>query len=391
GHVVTFVVSLVGYVLLVRKHPVMLLGLPLLGLGFLAYVGGLRFTMYAVPIAAFGLGYGIVWCKEWFVTHFAKERSVALMGSVLVVVATLGALYPNVMHVINYRVSTVMNASEVAQLEALGTQAGEEAYVISWWDYGYPIRYYAKMRTLIDGGKHSGSVNFPVSFILHANQARGANMARLEVEYTQQRYNTDQDNRTKNKEEQEILPNSNLAWMMQEYGYEDANLFLEEINTLTQVPKTQEVYMYLPYRMLSIMQTIAQFSSLDVMSGAPRRLPLFFMSPQFQDSEDTLYLSGGVKLDKARGVMHLGAQQVPLARFIQTRYEAGALVRETQSLHPQGTLTLIFMEPYQMFLLVDEAMFASTFVQLFVLEAPDLRFFEPVSLTPWAKIYKLIP
>ncbi|MBN2964638.1 peptide transporter [Sulfurospirillum sp. T05] len=389
GHVATFVVSLLGYLLLVRKHPVMLLGLPLLGLGFLAYVGGLRFTIYAVPIAALGLGYGIVWCKEWFATRFAKERNVVLMGGALVVVATLGALYPNITHVINYRVPTVMNANEVAQLETLGESVGEEAYVVSWWDYGYPLRYYGKMRTLIDGGKHSGAVNFPVSFMLHADQTSAAAMARLEVEYTQMRYDIGQDNRTKPKDDRVLLPRSNLAWMMSEYGYEDANAFLDDLPHVALPPKNHEVYMYLPYRMMPIMQTVAQFSALDVMSGTSKRPPLFFMTSRFQDTKEALHLGGGVKLDKVRGIMHLGDQQVPLKRFIQTRYEAGALAYEAQNLHPDGALTLIFMEPYQTFLLVDEPMFASTFVQLFVLENPDQRFFTPVSLTPWAKIYKL--
>lgn len=389
GHVVTFFASMVGYALLVRKHPVMLLGLPVLGLGFLAYAGGLRFTIYAVPVAAFGLGYGIMWLKRLFEERFSKERSVGIMANVLAGVLALVALYPHLSHVERYRVSTVMNASEVAQLEAFGELAGEEAYMVSWWDYGYPIRYYAKMRTLIDGGKHAGSVNFPVSFMLHANQAAGAALARLDVEYTQKRYDIAQDNRTKKRDEREVLPRSNLAWMMQEYGYEDANLFLNDLPQLALPSKNHEVYLYLPYRMLSIMQTIAQFSSLDVMSGASKKPPLFFASSLFQDGEEILHLGGGARLDKSRGVMLLGSQEVPLARFIQTRYQEAMLVQDVQNLHAGGPLTLIFMEPYQLFLLVDEAMFASTFVQLFVLENPDSRFFTPVSLTPWAKIYQL--
>ncbi|MCF6174044.1 MAG: dolichyl-diphosphooligosaccharide--protein glycosyltransferase subunit STT3, partial [Campylobacteraceae bacterium] len=57
GHTIIFILSLIGYIFMIFRHKVMLLGLPLLGLGFLAYVGGLRFTIYAVPIAVFGISY----------------------------------------------------------------------------------------------------------------------------------------------------------------------------------------------------------------------------------------------------------------------------------------------------------------------------------------------
>ena len=52
GHKIIFFTSLVGYLFLLYRHKIMLLSLPLVGLGFLASVGGLRFTIYAVPILA---------------------------------------------------------------------------------------------------------------------------------------------------------------------------------------------------------------------------------------------------------------------------------------------------------------------------------------------------
>jgi dolichyl-diphosphooligosaccharide--protein glycosyltransferase/undecaprenyl-diphosphooligosaccharide--protein glycosyltransferase len=50
GHTITFLLSIVGYIWLSFKHRSLLLGLPLVGLGFLALSGGLRFTIYAVPV-----------------------------------------------------------------------------------------------------------------------------------------------------------------------------------------------------------------------------------------------------------------------------------------------------------------------------------------------------
>ncbi len=85
---------------------------------------------------------------------------------------TVTVLYPNYKHIQSYKVPTVFNKDEVKVLNDLQSKTDREDYVISWWDYGYPIRYYADVKTLGDGGKHSGSVNFPLSFMLTHSQKR---------------------------------------------------------------------------------------------------------------------------------------------------------------------------------------------------------------------------
>jgi dolichyl-diphosphooligosaccharide--protein glycosyltransferase/undecaprenyl-diphosphooligosaccharide--protein glycosyltransferase len=382
----------VGYALLVRKHPVMLLGLPMLGLGLLAYVGGLRFTIYAVPIAAFGMGYLIVWCVGHFERVFARERNVGRMGAVLLVAATALVLHPNIAHVLKYRVPTVLNAHEVAQLEAFGTQAQREDYVVAWWDYGYPLRYYADVRTLSDGGKHQGAVNFPISYAMLAPQNEAAALATLDVAFTEARIEVSEENRTLPRDERKELPASNMAWMMETYDYADANDFLAALPALPKPTLAQTVYMYLPYRMTALMPTIGKFSTLDIMDGSSSPMPFFFFTRHFQDTSEMLHLNQSISLEKANGTVHINDQRVPLARMVTTRYdEKGTLVREVQSLQEGAQLSLIYMAPYRAFLLVDEAMYQSTFVQLFVLEAYDARYFTPISQMPWAKIYKIQP
>ena len=177
GHTITFVVSVLGYIYLSYKHRVMLLALPLVGLGFLAMIGGLRFTIYAVPILAFGIAF--------LITELSAKLPTKKMQYLSVVALTLGVLYPNYQHILSYKVPTVFNASEVKILDKLKSIASREDYIIGWWDYGYPIRYYADVKTLIDGGGHSGSMNFPVSFMLTHGEKEAAKMARLDVEYTE--------------------------------------------------------------------------------------------------------------------------------------------------------------------------------------------------------------
>ena len=95
-------------------------------------------------------------------------------------------------------------------------------------------------------------------------------------------------------------------------------------------------------------------------------------------------------MDKEKGALKIGSNEVGVRTFIQTGYdERGTFVKQQQSLHPNGELNVIYMQTYNTFLIVDNAMFESTYIQLFVLENADGRFFEPISLEPYAKIYRL--
>ncbi|MCD8543535.1 MAG: peptide transporter [Sulfurospirillum cavolei] len=390
GHTITLILSLIGYALMVKKYPVMLLGLPLLGLGFLALWGGLRFTIYAVPVCALGMAYLLFTCSAYITGVFINERLGRLVKSSLVILASLGILYPNLLHVIDYRVPTVMNKTEVEQLDALRRLVSREDYTVAWWDYGYPLRYYADTKTLIDGGKHEGDVNFPVSFMLTNTQESAARLARLEVEYTEKAFVTAEENETKTKEQPKKIIN-NTAQMSLDYGFNNANDFLDALQTPLSLPqKTREIYFYLPFRMLSIFPTVAQFSNLDLMSGKTVRHPFFYETSRFQDGVKLLQLGNGIALDKEKGALKIGSNEVGVRTFIQTRYdERGTFVKQQQSLHPNGELNVIYMQTYNTFLIVDNAMFESTYIQLFVLENADGRFFEPISLEPYAKIYRL--
>lgn len=390
GHTLTFVFSLVGYALLLKRYPVMFLALPLLGLGCLALWGGLRFTIYAVPVCALGISYFIFTCNGWILSSFRNERLGNFVKSAFVILSSLAILYPNLLHVMNYRVPTVFNQAEVAQLDALKSQLQREDYVVSWWDYGYPLRYYSDVKTLIDGGKHSGEVNFPVSFMLSNSMDAAARLARLEVEYTEKASALAEENKTKPKKER-TKNLSNTAKMTLDYGFKDANDFLDALQTPLVLPeKTRDVYFYLPYRMMSIFPTVAQFSNIDVMSGKTVREPFFYQTQQFSDQGATLMFGNGIVLDKAKGMLKLGQKELAVKYFIQTSYTSEMQFSKAQNLlHVNGAVSIIYMQAYNTFLIVDEAMLNSLYVQLFVLENYDERFFEPISLEAYAKVYKL--
>jgi len=382
GHTVTFIISFIGYLYLLYKHRIMLFSIPLVGLGFLAYVGGLRFTIYAVPILAFGVAF--------LITEFASKMPTKKLKVLSMIMFTLAVLYPNYKHIDEYRVPTVFNTQEVQVLETLKNIAQREDYVISWWDYGYPIRYYADVKTLVDGGKHSGSVNFPVSYILTHPQEVAVKMAILDVEYTEKTFLF----REKYKEEikdKNITVFSNIEQITKDYDLNDTNDFLALLGTDIELPKkTRDIYFYLPFKMLNIYPTVTVFSNINLMNGKQGKQPFFFMSRNFKDAGDVVDLGSGVRLNKKDMSITIGKDTLKLRRFVQTAYKADKTYAvHEQLLDFQSNLSLIYLSSYNMFLLVDEKVYNSLYIQLMILDKYDKKLFEKIIDNPYAKVFKL--
>lgn len=364
GHPVLLIFSLIGYILLVTRHKAFIIALPLIGVGVFAHWAGLRFTVYAVPVAAFSLGY-----LFFIVSELIHNKKLSI---VLFAFLSLVALYPNIDHIISYKVPTVFNNEEVKILNKLDETASDKDYTLAWWDYGYPIWYYSDTSTLIDGAKHDED-NFIISKILTTDdQVQAANLARLAVEtYVDSNYSIVAKRLFKDKN-----PNDYLDQM------KDSEFKLP--------PKTRDIYLYLPQRMLNIFPTVAIFSNLDLMTGKQGQQPFFYMTGRFKDDGKILYLNNGIALEKEKGVLHIGEGATPLKRFVVVGYDQQKKIHtKVDELDPKGQLSIIFMQSYGTFLIVDEKFYNSLFIQMFVFEKYDKDLFEPVIMSPYAKVYRL--
>jgi len=390
GNTITFILSIIGYLWLVVRNPVMLLGLPMIGLGFLAYSGGLRFTIYAVPVLALGIAYLIYEISKFLSKQLINDTAAKVSYYILLALFTIAILIPNIKHVIAYKVPTVFTKNEVVVLDTLKKIASREDYVVGWWDYGFPLRYYADVKTLSDGGKHSGSVNFPVSFILTNPQLQAAKMLRLDVEYTEEDFKIEALNKDRNRSNQ-IKRINNIGQMTLDYGYKDTNNFLTSLQTDIKLPKkTRDVYLYLPNRMMNIYPTVTLFSNIDLMTGKKGKQPFFYKSTNFKENKDYIDLGHGIKIQKKTGKLLVGRQKVAINKFTKTFYDKkGKLHKQEQTINPTSNLNVIFMSNYRQFLVVDNKVYHSLYFQLFVLENYNKKLFKPTILTPLVKVYKL--
>lgn len=289
------------------------------------------------------------------------------------------AIVPSMIHIYEYKPLTVFMNSEVKVLDKLKNIADREDYTIAWWDYGYGIRYYSDTKTLIDGGKHLGRENFAVSFALSKPQESSANMARLEVEYTEKAFSD------KNE-------SSNLNKMLKDFKIPNVNEFLLSLGdqNFTTPPKSRDIYYYLPDRMIQIFPVVTKFSRLDLISGKEFSDPFFIPSTSFAQGKDGIILSEGIIISNDGTNISFNGKTFRTNTYIQTKYdENGTLKKDIHHIDDTGMFYIVYMADYGRFLIMDKEMFGSTYIKLFVLEDYDANIFEPVILDPSAKVYKL--
>ncbi|MBR2156940.1 MAG: general glycosylation pathway protein, partial [Campylobacter sp.] len=344
SHTIVFVIALFGYALLCFKHKEFLLSLPLLALGFLANKAGLRFTIYAVGVMGLSFGYILYFgIKNLNMPKFLQR--------ILLFSATLAALYPAWTHIRDYKADTVFFRSEVEILDKLKNLADREDYVLAWWDYGYPIRYYSDTKTLIDGGKHLGDDNFPVSFSLFKDQVSAANMARLAVEYTERKF-------------EEKFGGDIMQKAIKDYNVSDINDFLLSLRfeDFTPPKASRDVYFYLPDRMNNIFPVIMQFSNLDLKTGQKFVDPLYYSGAFYGKDEYGVNIGGGVMLRNDLLVAKIGGKEYSINTFYETSYDAnGKLVVKEIAIDSSAGLYVIFMKDYGRFILLDSTPLKSAY------------------------------
>jgi len=360
--------SMIGYIVLVLKHRAFILALPLVGIGVFALWGGLRFTVYAVPVAAMSAVYLFYVIGDFLKDKRAKYAFVAL--------ATAAMIYPNITHIIGYKVPTVLNKTEVEDLVKLDKIASDKDYTLTWWDYGYPIWYYSDTNTLIDGGKHNND-NFIISKIMQTTSPElAASLSRLAVEtYVDSNYSIVTNTLFKNGKKDQL-----------------PNLLLDELasGSYKLPPKTRDVYLYLPYRMLNIFPTVMVFGNLDLTTGKRERKVTFYPAHAVKNSKGVLTLSNGIVFDSRKGMLSMGREQVPVKYFIATSLSKNGNIRlQSQRYHSNGEYVVVFMKSYGKFIVMDQQTFNSTYVQMFLLGKYDKNLFELVVASPYSRIYKL--
>ncbi|BAF70358.1 STT3 domain-containing protein [Nitratiruptor sp. SB155-2] len=385
GSLLGLVIAVAGYILLLIRNKEFIIALPLWGIGFFAYFGGLRFTVYAVPIAAMSAVYFFFWLSERFEAKKVRIAAVSL--------GTLFLLAPNITHITGccekvswldsikefyplksypYLTPTTLLKSEVALLNEFNKKSFPKDYAITWWDYGYPIWYYADVNTLIDGGKHNED-NFLVSKILTTSDQRlAANLAKLSIKVYV--------DTNKTVAPQLFIKNKKVINVDEFF----ANLSTKEYKP----PKlNRDIYLILPHRMFDIFPTVAYFSERNLNTGKVYSRKFYYKNRVVQKG-GKLYI-GQLIVDLRRAVILIGNQQAPIKNvYIIGIDQNGKSHYKEQKIRDKG-LSLIINKSFGEAIIADNKYINSIFFQMYLFDNYDPMLFEPVILSPWMKIYRI--
>jgi len=148
-----FFIAFLGIILFIlTRFRVFLLLFPTFLMGLLAFKSGARFAMFLAPILGLGIGYllDLLWnfLREKYSLEGSKEFSAF---SVLALLFSGVLAYSNK---ISFRsvAPPIMTSDIAAAFIELGKQTPKNAWIYTWWDYGYAIQYYARRATFHDGG-----------------------------------------------------------------------------------------------------------------------------------------------------------------------------------------------------------------------------------------------
>ena len=368
------IVSLIGYVLLVMRHKAFLIALPLIGVGVFSMIGGLRFTVYAVPVAALSAVYLFFVLGDLIKENVQDKAHKNLAKYAFILVATVAIIYPNIMHVKGYLVPTVLNKTEVADLDKLDDMASNKDYTLTWWDYGYPIWYYSDTNTLIDGGKHTHD-NYIISKLMFSDSPQQvANLSRLAVEtYVSSNYAIVADTLFKGTKK-------------------SPKLFMDELKSKDyELPeKTRDVYLYLPFRMMRIFPTVGVFGNINLKTGKPERQIHFYPSTIAKKNGTMVMLQNGIVFDIAKGEIEIGGKTKKVQRFDVAALGQDTMTKvQSQLMSIDGEFCVVFLKSYGQMIVMDRATYNSAYVQMFMLGKYDKELFELVVSSPYSKIYKV--
>jgi dolichyl-diphosphooligosaccharide--protein glycosyltransferase/undecaprenyl-diphosphooligosaccharide--protein glycosyltransferase len=365
GSMIGLILSGIGFVVLSYRHKPFMIALPLIGVGLFSYIGGLRFTVYAVPAAAISVVY-----LFWFLSDsFFKKTHIKYFA---VLIGTAAMLYPNIQHIIGYKVPTVLNRMEVDDLEKLNQISKRTDYTLAWWDYGFPIWYFSDTSTLIDGGKHQND-NFIISKVmLTSSPELAANLGRLAIEtYVESNHSVVANTLFKDTDPERLLKS------------------LKE-GTYPLPPKTRDVFLYLPYRMMGIFPTVAIFGNIDLQSGQQKRRVQFYPTRIHKQHGKQVILSNGIMVDMQKGEVSIGKKTHKIYRFDTTRIlKNGKTADASKIFHGDGEMCVLYLTAYGQVIVMDKETYYSTFVQMLMLGHYDKKLFELVVSSPYSKIYKL--
>ena len=373
---ILFFVGFAGFAWLVYLNRMFFLMLPLFFMGLLSVDGGARFAPYGSLPFAFGLAFLVVYLVNKFVAQKIKNYS-------FILVAILFG-YFGVVNALQYKPRSIVSSFEATEYAALGKNLPHTAVIYSWWDYGAPVRFFTQRTPNIDSGLNDDRRLFVDSAVLTTSNQLFARNLLLENEHKKNYISYD----GAPDKAQSVLE---AVMKSRPTPVANPNEMLGLIASSSyQPPKVdKDVVLMLPYRMLSIFGTIKLFSELDLASGKKLqpRFYAFYSTPK--DDGRVIKLDASSFIDKQQGLFVKNNSPIQIKSMHKLiRDKNGNFKCESANLYSDG-VDVLFLADDNYFVVLDDSLFNSVFIQMYFFDKYDRSLFEKVYGGNFIKVYRV--
>lgn len=387
GDNATFAIGLVGILVMFIRVPSSIILLPLFILSISSLKLGLRFSMFGAPIFSIGFFYLIYVVLN--VMNFAFKDKIFLNITKFVVALCFAvfAILPNYYHTKNYIAPPVVHGYEINALDAISKDSQSRKDVsVSWWDYGFIIPYYSQTRPIIQGTDLDGVNHFLSSFVLSStNQRASYNMAKLIVQAI-------------DEEDKNLQKLNNIDRILNRYNASsNPKAFVESLQSPDfQTPTTtNNIYIYLPFSIISIQTALDEFSDIDYKSGEvlhKEETKTLAQYVNIKDNGDSYILNGEYTFFPNTGVFKSNEleKSIQVQKFHIIEKGDFGLETTTKTYSDDKTkLHIVYSKELDMFFAIDDRTNSSLSIQLFLYENYDRDLFSLIYGDRYAKSYKL--
>lgn len=382
GGKLPFVLAVIGAFGLFISRPSTIVLAPLFVLGTLgAQRSGLRFTIYAVPIAALALSWLL--CAGIDLLRHALPRTQRWISVFATGIAIGACVYPAALHASTHELPGSYNDAELTLMEKLRQQAKPGDYAIAWWDYGYGLWYYSHVRTLVDGMKQNEDLFVVAEALFSDSQLEAAQLARLAVE-------------TSRSSKDPLAPaiRAVLGKASAQGATPDALLKRLANEAVPMPARSAEIYVFLPAHIASMGRSWARARKVGgIAMRGERAVGYVDIARAPLGLRGKIRLKSGRVLDIDRGLVigEKKGQRGPIASTLTIRGAPGHKRVDGEVKNPNAKLHVLYLVDGRSVLVVDNVMLRSVYVQLAIFERPDPRAFAEAVQMPNGHVYRVVP
>ncbi len=358
-------VAVMGFLLLVWHHKVLLVATPLLLLGLLSEVAGMRFAMFASP----ALALGFVYLAYVSIDMFVQKRVLSTLLLYLFSSVGLAIMLLNITKLNKTLEPFYFKADEVRALQEFKDSSQPSDLLLSWWDFGWETWYYTgRNNTLMDNGRHGSDTFLVANELLSSSQLFVANSAKQAA-------------LIKSKRAKEVMPvmvkNGDIYEQFKKFGTQEYHI---------DIPNN--AYYLLHFDMFKFLPTIIHIADKNPNNGNIVREREFYMSTLSRpySPQDPVVKGSTFELDLRDGT--ISSNDGVSARVNSVFITENGNITAATSYDKRSPYFMIIYNNNIAFYM-DGSVFYSFLIQALLLDQYDKNKFELISKSPLIKILKV--